>query len=61
MLDGLDLLHLGHVGRARRQHLLEQASALAELFRQANEIGKELLFAGNQTETGHVTSSRSLS
>jgi hypothetical protein len=51
---------LAYVGRARRQHLLEHAGALAEFFRQANEIGKELLFAGNQTETGHVTSLRSL-
>ena len=35
---------------------LQRPGAVADLLGEANEVVEELFFAGNQTETGHVTS-----
>ena len=56
VLDVLDRLHLRHVGRRAGEHLLHQAGPRPNLLGEGGELGVELLVAGNQAESRHVTS-----
>ena len=42
VLDVLDGVGLGHVGRVARHHLLQQLGAAADLFGEADEVVEEM-------------------